>query len=186
MAGKIEAGGTVDDALREASRWLPFADILVLSAAAEAGRMPRTLHNLSARHAQIGAAKLRMLFACAYPVAILHLGLLLFPVMRMIDWEKGFQWSGSAYLRTLAFTLLPLWALGMVVWLMARRGSALLSSAARLLPGLRGYVRAQALADFSFGLANFLEAGVPIAQAWSAAGLTTRSPDLKAVADAME
>ncbi|WP_414662998.1 type II secretion system F family protein [Horticoccus sp. 23ND18S-11] len=186
MATTIERGGSTDDALRAAGAWLPLADVLALSAAAGAGRMPRTLDNLSARHAEIGAAKLRLALACLYPLGILHFGLLLLPVMGMIDWEKGFQWSTTAYVRGVLRTIIPLWAVGGIFWIMARRGSPVLSRLARLLPGLRGYVRFQALADFCFGLANFLEAGVPIGQAWAAAGLVTRSTDLMAAAAAME
>ena len=185
MAAKIEAGGSSDDALRTAESWLPLPDLLALSAAADAGRMPRTLHHLSERHAQLGAAKLRVIFACLYPLGVLHLGLLLLPVMRMIDWEKGFQWSTPAYLRGLALGLLPLWGAAALIWILARRGSPLLGRAASLLPLLRAHVRAQAIADLSFALAKFLEAGVPIGQAWAAAELTTRSPRLKAAAEAM-
>jgi type II secretory pathway component PulF len=183
MAATIEAGGSVADALRSAGSWLPYADILALTAAVEAGRMPRTLHTLSQRHAQIGAARLRMVLACVYPLGILHFALLLLPVVRMIDWEKGFHWSASAYVRGVAVSILPLWGAGLVIWFLARRGSPILANVTSLLPVLRGYTRAQELADFSFSLGNFLEAGVPIAQAWAAAGLITRSPKLKTAAE---
>jgi general secretion pathway protein F/type IV pilus assembly protein PilC len=186
MALTIEAGGSAADALRRAGSWLPYADLMALTAAAETGRMPRTLVRLAARHEQLGAAKLRVVLACAYPLAILHFGLLLLPVVRMIDWEKGFQWSTGAYLRGAALGILPLWALGITIWILARRGSPWLARIAAMLPALRGYVRAQALSDFSFALGNFLEAGVPIAQAWATAGLITPSRKLKAAAQAME
>jgi type II secretory pathway component PulF len=186
MAGRIETGGSVGDALRCAGSWLPYADLLALTAAAEAGRMPRTLRTLSDRHAQIGTAKLRIALACAYPLGILHLALLLLPVVQMIDWETGFVWSASGYLRGVALTLLPLWGLGAVIWILARRGSPWLTRIAQILPALRGYVRSQRLADFSFALGNFLEAGVPIAQAWATAGLITPSRKLKAAAEAMQ
>lgn len=186
MAQKIEAGGSVDDALREAGSWLPYEDTLALSAAAAAGRLPLTLRNLSARHAQIGAAKLRVALACAYPLAILHLGLVLLPIMGMIDWEKGFQWSMTAYVRALALSLGPLWALGAVIVIAARRRSPWLGHVVSYLPALGKYMRAQALADFSFALANFLEAGVPIGPAWATAGLVSRSTNLQSAAMAME
>ena len=186
MAQTVESGGSVDDAFRTATTWLPFPDILALSAAADAGRMPRTLRALSTRHEQIGGAKLRVVLACLYPLAILHFGLLLLPVTKMIDWEKGFNWSTPFYVRSLVFTFGPLWAFGATVLVMARRQSPLLGRVARMMPAIGGYVRAQALADFSFALANFLEAGVVIGQAWATAGLVSRSPELKAAAAAME
>ena len=186
MAERIESGGSVGDALRCAGSWLPLSDLLALTAAAEAGRMPRTLKTLSERHAQIGAAKLRIILACAYPLGILHFGLLLLPVVRMIDWETGFRWSTSGYVRGVALSIIPLWALGIGIWILARRGSPLLTSLTRVLPAFGGYMRAQALADFAFALGNFLEAGVPIGQAWATVRLITPSRDLKTAAAAME
>ncbi len=185
MAQIIERGGSADGALNAAAKWLPLADRLFLSAAASAGRMPRTLRILSLRHEQLGSAKLRALLACLYPLAVLHLGLLLLPIVRMIDWEKGFMWSPTAYVRGLALTLLPLWATIIALRLLARRQNPVIARLTRMLPVVGNYLRAQALADFSFGLGNFLEAGVPINQAWAAAGLISRSPDLKSAADAM-
>jgi general secretion pathway protein F/type IV pilus assembly protein PilC len=186
MAGRIEAGGSAADALRMAGSWLPLGDILALTAAAEAGRMPRTLHTLAARHERIGAAKLRIALACAYPLAILHFGLLLLPLMRMIDWEKGFHWSAGAYAQGLILTLLPLWIAALAIWSLARRGNPILAKLVALLPALGAYARRQALADFAFALGNFLDAGVPIARAWAAAGLITRASDLKTAAKAIE
>lgn len=185
MAERIIAGGSVEQALRCAESSLPLADLLALAASGEAGRMPRTLHHLSARHAELGKAKLRVVFACIYPLGVLHIGLLLLPVMRMIDWEKGFQWSAAGYARGLALGIVPLWSAAVVVWIMGRRGHPLLGVIGGILPGVRGYLRSQALADFSFALANFLEAGVPIGRAWATAGLTTRSTRLKVAAAAM-
>jgi general secretion pathway protein F/type IV pilus assembly protein PilC len=185
MAARIESGGSTADALRAAGSWLPLADVLALTAAAEAGRMPRTLHALSTRHAQIGTSMLRIALACAYPLAILHFGLLLLPVVRMIDWDKGFQWSAVAYTRGIALTIIPLWAVGIVIWFLARRGNPLLAKVTAMLPALSSYARGQALADFSFSLGNLLDAGVPIAQAWATAGLISHSPELKAAAGAM-
>lgn len=185
MAETIERGGTVDEALRSASAWLPPADLLALGAAAHAGRMPRTLRNLAARHEQLGGAKLRLVMASLYPLGILHFGLLLLPVVRMIDWEKGFHWSAAAYVRTLAFTLVPLWMLAVVLLILARRRNVVLAKLVGLLPAIGNYIRTQALADFSFTLGNLLEAGVPIGQAWSATGLISSSRSLKSAAVSM-
>jgi general secretion pathway protein F/type IV pilus assembly protein PilC len=124
--------------------------------------------------------KTRLLLACAYPLAVLHLGLFLFPLLRMIDWEKGFLWDATIYIRALACTLLPLWLAGILLLFLARRQSPLLHHLARLLPAFRGYVIAQSLADFAFALGNFLEAGLRIDHAWQAAGVITSSPALRA------
>jgi general secretion pathway protein F/type IV pilus assembly protein PilC len=129
---------------------------------------------------------LRIILACLYPLGVLHLGLLLLPIVRMIDWEKGFQWSATGYVGGAAAGILPLWALGITIWVLARRGSPWLARVIRFLPALRDYVRMQALADFSFALGNFLEAGVPIQQAWGTVRLITPARDLKEASAAME
>jgi type II secretory pathway component PulF len=186
LAVEIERGNSVDGALRAAGTALPSSDRLALAAAADAGRLTHVLRVLAARHAQVATTQRRMVFACLYPIAVLHLGLLLLPVMRMIDWEKGFLWRTSAYVSGVAGGLVPLWALLIAGWILAQRQSPLLMRAARCLPALRGYVRAQSLADLAFALGIFIEAGVPIGRAWATAGASSRSMDLKQAAAAME
>jgi general secretion pathway protein F/type IV pilus assembly protein PilC len=183
MADAIERGGSIDDALRTAESWLPDSDRLFLSASASTGRLPRVLRNLSSRHAQFSAIKTRLILACAYPIAVLHLGLFLFPLLRMIDWEKGFIWEIAVYARSLAWTMLPLWIAGGFLLVLARQRSPLLRGIAHLLPAFRGYVRAQSLADFAFALGNFLEAGLRIDHAWQAAGVIAHSPTLRAASE---
>ncbi len=185
MAARIEAGGSTDDALRTAESWLPPGDLLALSAAAGGGRLPQTLRHLSHRHAELGTAKLKLILACLYPLGVLHFGLLLLPVLRMIDLEKGFHWDPFAYARGLASLVLPLYGTVAIAWFLARRGNPVLGRIADVLPAIGGYRRKQALADFAFGLAHLLEAGVPIGQAWAAVGQITRAPKLKAAAEAM-
>ncbi|MEO6002461.1 MAG: type II secretion system F family protein [Opitutus sp.] len=183
MSAAILAGGTVDDALRAAGEWLPLADRLFLSAAATAGRMPRTLHVLSDRHAALGAAKLRVVIGCIYPVVLVHVGLLLLPVVRMIDWEKGFTWDLAAYGRGVCLTIGPLWVVALIIWALVKGENPHVATLSRMLPVVGTYVRAQSLSDFAFGLGNFLEAGVPIDQAWATAALVSRSPALQSAAE---
>ncbi|MDO8544805.1 MAG: type II secretion system F family protein [Opitutaceae bacterium] len=185
MAQEIERGGSIEQAFSLGERWLPLSDRQVVCAAAEAGRMPHILNRLSTRHAELGTAKLRLLLACGYPIAILHLGLVLLPVMRMIDWEKGLTWDALAYARALASLLLPLWAAIALLMVLGRRRNPWLLRVGRTLPFVGGYIRAQALADFSFTLGNFLETGMLVGRAWSVAGSTATLPELKTAAQSM-
>ncbi len=178
----IESGGSVDDALRSLQPGLPPTDLPFLSAAAATGRMPQILRALSTRHAHYSSVKSRLVLACLYPLAVLHTGILLFPFLRMIDWEKGFQWDPAAYARTLALLLLPLWSIVLAVFILSRRQSPWLGRLGQVMPVLRRYRQTQALADFSFALGNFLDAGLPIGRAWSAAGAVARVPELAAAA----
>lgn len=185
LVNVAESGGSVEEAFSSAGQWMPLTDQLVLGASALAGQLPRTLRALSQRHAQLGAAKLKIFLACLYPAAILHLGLLLLPLTRMIDWEKGFTWSALVYVQWLAITMLPLWFFAVIGWLLVRRHSRITGSIARVLPFVGGYVRAQALADLAFALGVFLEAGVPVGRAWETMALVSRSRRLRAAAKAL-
>ena len=182
MATVIEQGGSVDESLRVARPSLPEADTLFLSAAAETGRLPRILQTLAVHHEQLRAVKLRIVLACAYPVAVLHLGLLLLPLRQMISGENGFVWDSAVYLHGLAWTLLPLWASVGLITAIAKQRPEWLRRLGRTAPLAKGDLHAQALADFSQALANFLEAGLAIERAWPVAGLLSRSPDLNEVA----
>ena len=175
----IEAGGSIEQGLHAASGWLPKTDRPFLAAAAISGRLPLTLRNLAERHTEFNSTQLRLVLTCAYPLGVLHLGLLIFPIINMIDWQKGIQWSLSSYLLSLALTLLPLWGGAWYLYRLHRRQSPALDRFLGLLPLLRTYRRAQALADFAFALGNLLDAGVLIGQAWATAGKIARWPALR-------
>ncbi len=175
----IEAGGSIDQGLHAASSWLPKSDRPFLAAAAQSGRLPQTLRNLAERHTEYNSTQLRLVLSCAYPLGVLHLGLLVFPIIGMIDWQKGLQWSTSRYLLTLAGTVLPLWGIAWYLYRLHRRQSPILDRFLGMLPLLRTYRRSQALADFAYALGHLLEAGILIAQAWAIAGKIARWPALR-------
>ncbi len=185
MAATIDHGGSTKDAMTAARSQLPDPDRLALSASADAGRMPQTLRALAARHEQLGAAKLKILLACLYPTALVHLAMLVLPLMLMIDWNKGLQWSTPRYVGNVLAMAVPLWVLIAIATLLVRKQSPVMRQLATLLPGLRGYVRAQALSDLAFALGNFLEAGIQIGPAWKAAGGVSRSPQLRRASEAI-
>jgi type II secretory pathway component PulF len=186
MVAEIARGGSIEDVFRATQPWMPTADQLALSASALAGRLPLTLRSLATRHEQIGAAQQRVAAACVYPLCVLHVGVLLAPLMRMVDWEKGFLWDPVVYVQGVAWCLVPLWGIIITLFVLARRHHPSIPAMARLLPTLSSYMREQALADFSFALGNFLSAGVPIGRAWATAGLVSHSVKLKTAARAME
>lgn len=185
LAGTIETGGTLARAWQAADRWLPLADRLMLSAAAESGRTPAVLVSLAQRHQQLGAAQLRAALACIYPLILLHVGLIVLPLTGMIDWEKGFTWNPGAYARTLSLTLLPLWITLAVSGVLIRRQHPVVTRVARKLPFVGNYFQAQRLADFAFALESFLAAGVRIDRAWALTGSIVNDSTLKRAAAAM-
>ena len=161
-----------------AGDWLPQADRPFIVTAASSGRLPQVLANLSDRHAQIGATQMRAALACLYPLGVFHFGAVIFPFLRLIDFEKGLQWSASTYLGGLLAILLPVWGAGALLWFGVRAAHPLALAFLDALPAIGGYRTHQALADFAFALGNLLEAGAPIGDAWRDAGKISRSPRL--------
>lgn len=183
LAAMAEGGLPVAEIVASAGDWLPQSDRPFIVTAAGSGRLPLVLANLSDRHAQIGATQMRAALACIYPLGVFHFGAVLFPFLRMIDFEKGLQWSTVSYVGGVLAILLPVWGCGAALWFAVRAGHPLALAFLDLLPAIGGYRTHQALADFSFALGNLLEAGAPIGDAWRDAGKISRSPRLLRAAD---
>lgn len=182
LADGLEAGASVAEAVASAGAWLPAEDRPFLRAAAEAGRLPHVLAHLARRHERLAATLRKARWAAAYPAAVFHFGALIFPLVRMIDFERGLQGGVDTYLEGLALVLLPAWAVGLWLWAGVRSGSPAVARVLDWLPFVRGYRRERALADLSFGLGTLLEAGVGIVQAWREAAAVTVSPRLRRAA----
>ncbi len=185
LAALAESGSPVERIVAEAGDWLPGPDRPFLVAAAGAGRLPLVLVNLADRHERLGKTRQRVIFASLYPLAVFHFGVVVFAFVRLIDFERGLDWSGGAFLSGVAAVLLPVWGGAALLWALLRGGNAFAHGLLDLLPAIGGYRSNQALADFAFALGNLLEAGAPIGPAWSDAGEISRSPRLRRAAEAM-
>ena len=179
LAAMAEGGDSVAGLMASAGSWLPKHDRPFLIAGAESGRLPLVLANLAGRHEQIATTRRRVVIASAYPLVVFHLGALILPFLRMIDFEKGLCWSASGYVGGLLAILLPVWGGAALLWILVRRGNPVAHALLDFLPAIGGYRRHQALADFAFALGNLLEAGTPIGKAWLDAGVISRSPRLR-------
>jgi len=179
LSALAEGGGSVTDMMAAAGSWLPQRDRPFLIAGAESGRLPLVLANLADRHAQISTTRRRVFFASAYPLFVFHVGALILPFVRMLDFEKGLCWSTAGYVGGLLSILVPVWGGAVLLWTLVRRGNPIAHALLDALPAIGGYRRHQSLADFAFALGNLLEAGAPIGKAWLDAGVISRSPRLR-------
>lgn len=169
ISDALKRGASIEQALAGAPRWFPREDRKFISAAAESGRLTEVLMRLSERHKSIGANQRKALFGLVYPLVIYHIAAFVTPVLTMIDYEKGFQWSTLGYLSELMLWLGPVWLLIVFVFLMQRWNVTGFFRVLDFLPVLRRYRKKQALADFAFTLSIFLEAGISIVTAWKEA-----------------
>lgn len=186
LAELIESGASIAEVIGAAGDWLPQSDRPFILAAAGSGRLPLVLQNLAARHEQIGATRRRVIFACIYPVGVFHFAALIFPFLRMINFEKGIQGGVSDYVAGVLTILVPVWVGAGLLFFLVRRENSLALRLLDLLPAIGGYRKNQALADFAFALGNLLEAGAPIGQAWRDSGRIARSRRILAASQAIE
>ncbi len=186
LAELIESGASIAEVIGAAGDWLPQSDRPFILAAAGSGRLPLVLQNLAARHEQIGATRRRVIFACIYPVGVFHFAALIFPFLRMINFEKGIQGGVSNYVAGVLTILVPVWVGAGLLFFLVRRENSLALRLLDLLPAIGGYRKNQALADFAFALGNLLEAGAPIGQAWRDSGRIARSRRILAASQAIE
>lgn len=179
MSNQIQSGMPLDNVLKTAPGWLPKTDRIFISAAAQTGRLPQTLKNLGERHSRVGANQLKGILSLIYPLGIFHLGVFLTPIMGMINFETGFEFSASAYFSQVLVMLLPLWGLIGIVIFLTKTDNPLLPKMMRVIPVLRGYSIAQSIADFAYALGTFLDAGVNVKRSWQGAAAVSGDPDLK-------
>jgi type II secretory pathway component PulF len=180
LAAMAEGGQPVSAVIAAAGPWLPASDRPFLVAAADSGRLPLILANLSERHARIATTQTRVFMACLYPVCVFHFGALVFSFIRMIDFSGGGMQGGvSGYFAGLLTILLPVWGGAALLWFLIKRENPVVLALLDLLPAIGGYRKHQALADFAFALGNLLEAGAPIGRAWLDAGAIARSPRIR-------
>lgn len=186
MAQRLESGETFSAVMATAPKWLPRADRQFMVAGMETGGLPLTLQNLSARHASIGATQMKLILGLAYPLGVLHVAALLLPLTRMIDYETGVQWNLSQYVLESSMVIAPVWLAILAIFILTRSGSPLLPRLLRLLPILRTYSHAQALADLAYSLGTFIAAGVPVPSAWRLSVKLVNDPRYAKVAAKLE
>lgn len=179
LAASLQAGDSLAQSLDRAGQWLPAVDRQLILAGADSGRLPDALRRLAARHEAVVRAQVGMVLAAAYPVAVLHLGALAFPIQLL------FTGGGVAtYLAAVAQVLLPLWAIVVVFALAVRARWRVALALLDALPLVGGFRRARALADLAFVLEALVVAGVRIDRAWQQAGSAVDDTRLGAVASA--
>lgn len=166
LADKLINGASISEAMESAPNWIPRADRIFISASEQTGRLYQTFGSLSDRHRRIGSTQAKAALGLVYPLAVLHIAALILPLVRMVDYEKGFEWSFSQHLLHTSCMLVPVWLIIACITILAKSDSPHLHRILRSLPLLRRYSIKQSLANFTYALGTLLEAGVHIQTAW--------------------
>jgi type II secretory pathway component PulF len=181
---RLTDGSTFADALQATGRWLPAFDVALLQAGERSGRLPAGFKLLAGYYEDRAKLVRSLMGHLAYPVFLLHVAVLIFP----ITWLQRLVLEGqlAGFLLQKIAVLAPLYGtvLLAIYTLQGSRGEAWRAALERLfgaVPGLGGARRSLALARLSAALEALLNAGVNIIEAWDLAARASGSPALRRV-----
>jgi type IV pilus assembly protein PilC len=178
LLSQLREGTTFGGALDRTGTWLPTFDVTLLQAGEASGRLPECFRLLADYYAQRAQLARQVLGFVAYPLIVLHLAILIFPIDRF----TGLILKGQV----LPFALQKLWVLGplyagalvLTQALQGTRGPRWRAATERLLnkvPVLGSARRSLALARLTVALDALLNAGVSIIEAWRIAAAASGS-----------
>jgi type II secretory pathway component PulF len=178
----IERGETLTDALQHLSTWMVLFDRALIEAGERSGRLVESCRLLAEHYDERVRLARTLLSQVAYPVALVHLAVLIFPTSYLV----GLIWRGEsvAFLLQKLGVLLPLYVLGFLV-LLAFQGKraevwrSLMEGITAWVPGLGTARREQALARLAAALEALISAGVTLIEAWDLAADASGSPALR-------
>ena len=181
MSKALQGGQSWDNVLRGAPRWLPQLDRYLLSAGAETGRLPDVMRGLAEKHANSAKHVAKVILASLYPVMVLHLAAILFPLLNLVEFsdDGGVLFHFENYGTEVFLYLGPLWGFLAFVYFIYSMLPAVASALSRTIPLIRGYRKAQSLADFVYTLKMYYVVGASMEEAWFGAGLISRDSRLK-------
>jgi type II secretory pathway component PulF len=174
----LEAGFTLAETLRRRN-WLPEFDLTLIEAAERSGRLDLCFRSLGEFYAERAQMLRRMLGELAYPAALLHFAVFIFPFAQFFltgDWKR--------YLAQTVLVLLPLYAVVglLVLALQSRHGErwrAFMESVLDVVPVVGTARRNLALARLCAALEGLLNAGISIVEGWEVAAAASGSPRLR-------
>lgn len=177
----LENGARFKEALEQLGGRVPDLDLALVHAGETSGTLDRTVH-LLADFYQERSRGARTLFAeLAYPAAILHLAIILFPLERLTD----MLWQGEVwgYLGSKVVMFGSLYGGALLIFFATgtHRPPAVRARIERVLnriPLIESIRRPFVGARVSAALAMLLKAGVSPGQGWTVAGLASGVPSL--------
>jgi len=178
LLGYLKEGGTFGEAVAASPQWVPPFDAALLDAGEQSGQLPSCFKLLANHYAERARLARDVLSNLAYPLLLFHLAVLIGPVSLLVFGNFG------AYLRTVGMTLLPVYAVLLVVLCVAgsrhgERSRGIMESIANRIPLFGSARRNLALSRLSLSLHALLNAGVPIVRAWPLAAAASGSIHLK-------
>jgi len=169
ICSRFETGDSWEDILYDECRFLDGSEFAVLIAAAKSGGLPESMEILAkAREFRMRSRRL-MILASLYPLALIHLAILIVPASHLMDSEY------RLYALSTMMILVPLWLVLTLFIIALRCFPAAINSMFHFMPLLSGYAKAKSLSIFSSVLSASLRSGILIDEAWQLAAQSANS-----------
>jgi len=179
---RLQQGTTFTDAMKATGGWLRAFHLALFGAGEQSGRLDVTLRSLGSYYQERATMLRKILSGVAYPIFILHMAILIFP----ISYLTGLLLNngGTAFAIQKLTILIPAYAalLLLIIALQGNRGEtwrALVERVTSSIPILGAARKEMALSRLCAALEALLSAGVPIIQSWQLAAEATSSKRLK-------
>lgn len=177
----LQEGRTFGEAVRDLPDWIPQFDASLLEAGEQSGRLPATFDLLSKHYHERARMARQLIAMCAYPVLVLHVAILIFPLSYLQDLILKVQIF--PFIQQKIQVLAPLYALVYVLVYLSQgtrheQVRATLERFARMVPILGQARHSLALARLAASLEAMVSAGVSIISAWGQAARASGSPAL--------
>lgn len=187
-AAVLKEGSTLIDAFRSVPGWLPQFDLSLLAAGETSGRLPQCARMLSEYYDEQARLQRQAGVLMLYPLAILHVAVLVFPVTAITQLAK--DWSFAAFLWPKIIVLGGLYTvICLFLFAMQENRAAFwrnlwesLMAAIPLIGTARHHL---ALARFCASLEALVNAGVGVANSWRMAASASGSFRLTRAVESM-
>ena len=178
---QLTEGRTFSDAMPRSGSWISPFDIALLQAGDLSGRLPDCFKLLSTHYHERAQLFRTALASLAYPVFVLHVAILLFPIERFTDlFTKG---AVFAFLLQKLSVFVPLYGVVLLAIFAGNTGGEnWLATQEQLLhrvPLLGKARRSLAISRLSAALEALISAGVTIIEAWELAATASGSPSIR-------
>lgn len=182
LAGRLEAGETLAEALRGLGSWVPTFDVALIEAGEQSGRLDHACRLLARSYQDRARLARQVLLGLAYPVLVFHFAFLVLPVSQLVGLFQTSDLAG--FLLGKAAFFLPFYAgVGVILYaVQGTRGRAwrsLLERMAELVPVFGKARRAMVLSRLSVALDALFNAGVAAVRAWPLAAVASGSPAME-------
>jgi len=178
----LKEGETFGEALRQLPQWFPAFDAALLQAAEKSGRLPSSFSMLAEHYRERANLGRQLITYCAYPVLLLHMAILIFPISRL----QGLVLQGDilGFVGQKLTVLGPLYVLVFLALVATQgtRGRGWRSVTERLqrgVPALGTARHSLALARLCAALEALISAGTTIIESWEMAAAASGSPALE-------